>query len=54
MDKLNSCNEQLDLSALITRMSESLTDIQWNVLKKQLICDETVVECRRGAGDRNP
>ena len=42
MSKSNSCNEQLDLSVLITRMFESLTEIQWNVLERRLIDGDTL------------
>ena len=37
MSKSNSCNEPSFLSALAEKMPESLTDIQWNVLERQLV-----------------
>ena len=41
MSKSNSCNEQLDISGLVTRMPESLTEIQWNVIERRLIYGDT-------------
>ena len=42
MNESNSCNGQLDLLVLITRMSESLTELQWNVLERRFIDGDTL------------
>ncbi len=38
----SNCDEQLDLSGLITKMSESLTDIQWYVLEGLFVDGDTL------------